>query len=103
MNDREMEAWIKRIPVLTAPRNSDEQIALEELLVSKGLPVLLGLLFGSRQALYAQLSYAPMRDDDGVWRAAVLQGKIQGIELVIQTVKELAVPTSDDAANKGAK
>lgn len=100
MNIEEMEQWLKRIPVLTAPRNPEEELNINELLLHPGLPILLGLLFGSRQAFYAQLSYQPLKDDDGSWRAAVLQGKIQGIELVVQTVKELAVPVSTDAPNK---
>jgi len=71
-----------------------------ELLGSKGLGVLLGLIFGSRQGLYAALSYQNMGDDNGRWRAGVLQGKIQGIELVIQTVRELAVSVEADAKTK---
>lgn len=100
MNSREMDAWLDKLPVLTAPRDSDEERMLMELLGSKGLGVLLGLIFGSRQALYAILSYQNMGTEDGRWRAAVTQGKIQGIELVIQTVRELATSVKADTRTK---
>lgn len=103
MNDREFDAWLHKIPVLTEPRTSDEEQALQELIGGKGLTVLLGLLFGTRQALYASLSYQSMGKGDGRWRAAVTQGKIQGIELVVQTMRELAVPVSSETNMKEPK
>jgi len=100
MNDREMEAWLAKIPVLTEPRTLDEEHELQMILGSKGLTVLLGLVLGARQAQFVLLSYQNMGSEDGRWRAAVTQGKIQGIELVIQTVRELAVSTKADSDNK---
>lgn len=96
MNNREMEAWLDRLPVLSKLTGEQEREVME-LLGKPGLTALLGLVLGSRQALYAQVSYAPNGDPVMSHRVSVLQGKIQGLEMVVQTVRELAVPSSDDA------
>lgn len=93
MNSEEMEGFIGRVKVLTQAKGEDER-HLQEMLIHPGLPVLLGLMFGSRQALYATLSTLPLGDEDMRHRASVLQGKIQGIELLVQTVREQAVPSN---------
>lgn len=93
MNTEEMDNFLGRVPVLSKVIDEDER-NLQELIHHPGLPVFLGLLLGSRQALYATLSVLRLGDEDGRHRASVLQGKIQGIELTIQTVREQAVPSS---------
>lgn len=93
MNTEEMNSFLAKVPVLTEVRGEDER-HLNELILHPGLPILLGLMFGSRQALYATLSTLPLGDEDMRHRASVLQGKIQGIELLVQTVREQAVPSS---------
>lgn len=105
MNSREMESWLGRLPVLSELRGKDEQ-AVQEMLGSDGLTAILGLLLGSRQAFYATLSALPLGEETMRHRASVLQGKIQGIELVIQTVRELGVPVTSDGqppSDEGAR
>jgi hypothetical protein len=102
MNNREMEAWLAKIPVISK-LDSEQERAIMETLGSPGLTALLGLLFGSRQALYAQVSYAPNGDPVMSHRVSVLQGKIQGLELVVQTVRELAVPSSGEVEAEGTR
>lgn len=91
MNSREMEAFLARVPVLVEAKGDNER-NINELLAHPGLPVLLGLILGARQGLYAQVSYLPNGDQVQSHRISVLQGKIQGLEMTIQTVRELAVP-----------
>lgn len=94
----EVERWLKTVPVISEP--SDEQAeALRGLFGSVGLTTLLGLLLGTRQGLYAFLSNQPLAGE-GAAAAAVTQGKIKGLELVIQTVREMAVSQSDDERNE---
>lgn len=99
MNSEEMNVLLNNVPVLAQVRGEDER-HLQELLLHPGLPILLGLMFGSRQALYATLSTLPLGDEDMRHRASVLQGKIQGIELLVQTVREQAVPSSGEERNQ---
>lgn len=99
MNTREFEAWLARIPVLTNLPTDDEREVME-LLGGKGLTALLGLLLGERQGLYAQLSYHSLGNEEVRYRAAVTQGKIQGIERIIQTVRDLAVSDNTDNADE---
>lgn len=90
MNREETEAWLNRVPVLSEP--SDEQAeALRALFGSVGLTTFLGLLLGARQALYAFMSNVPLGDAENDCAAAVVQGKIRGIELVFDTVREQSV------------
>jgi len=99
MNNREVEAWLARIPVLTRlPADSENEVM--ELIGHKGLAALIGLVFGERQGLYAQLSLYPLDDDAHRYRAAVLQGKIQGIESFINTVRECAVSSSGEEESR---
>ena len=98
MNNREMENWLKTLPVLTEVKGEME-IALMEQLGGKALTGLLGLLLGARQAFYAQLSGINLGDRPHRHTAAVIQGKIQGIELVINTMRELAVRSSSETDN----
>lgn len=95
MNTEEMNLMLSKVKVL-AELNDEEERNIQELILHPGLPVLLGLVFGSRQALYATLSTLPLGDEDMRHRASVIQGKIQGLELVIQTVREQAVGSSED-------
>lgn len=93
MNSKEMEAWLNRIPHIVELRGEPER-ALQEALGSPALTALLGLIYATRQGLYAQLSHLPNGDVTMSHRVSVLQGKIQGLEMVVQTVRELGVPSS---------
>jgi hypothetical protein len=99
MNTEEMNAFLGSVKVITEVRGEDER-HLQEMLIHPGLPVLLGLMFGSRQALYATLSTLPLGDEDMRHRASVLQGKIQGVELLVQTVREQAVPSQSEESER---
>lgn len=96
MNNREMEAWLGRLPVISKLDGEAERHVME-LLGSPGLTAFLGLLLGTRQGLYAAISVLPNGDPVMSHRLSVLQGKIQGLELVINTVRELAVQSSGEA------
>lgn len=100
MNNREMESWLSKLPVLSKLDGENERDVME-LLGSPGLTALLGLVLGTRQALYAQVSYLPNGDPVMSHRLSVLQGKIQGLELVVQTVRELAVSSSGNENEEG--
>lgn len=97
MNSREMESWLSRIPHIVELRGEQER-QIQEALGQPALTVLLGLIFATRQGLYAQLSGLPNGDPVMSHRVSVLQGKIQGLELVVQTVRELGVPVEPDTA-----
>lgn len=98
MNRKDTEAWLSRVPVISQP--SDEQAeALRGLFGSVGLTTLLGLILGTRQALYAFMSNVPLGGPENDCAAAVVQGKIRGLELVFDTVREQAVSDETDERN----
>ena len=99
MNTEEMDNFLGRLPVLSKVDSEDER-NLQEFIHHPGLPVFLGLLLGSRQAFYATLSNLRLGDEDTRHRASVLQGKIQGIELTIQSVREQAVPSQAEESER---
>lgn len=89
MNNSEVEGWLKNIPLVTA-LDTDQERAVMELIGSKGLTVLIGMLLAERQGYYVQLSMVRLGTDEMRAYASVLQGKIQGIERIVETVRELA-------------
>lgn len=101
MNKEEMDYFLSSVQVITQARDQDER-NLQELIHHPGMPVFLGLLFGSRQALYATLSTLRLGDEDTRHRASVLQGKIQGLELTIETVREQAVPSEAEESERNS-
>lgn len=100
MNIADTERWIQSIPTISEP--SDEAAdALRNLYGSVALTTLLGMVKGARQALYALLSNVPLGGEENDCAAAVIQGKIRGLETIFDTVREVAV--SDDADEQGAR
>lgn len=95
MNKREVEAMLNNLPVLSSVPISAEA-DLQDLLAHPGLPTLLGLVLGSRQAFYATLSRLPLGTAEKSCVAAVIQGKIIGLETIIETVREQAVSSDAD-------
>lgn len=94
-SEEDVERWLKTVPVIGKP--SDEQAeALRGLFGSVGLTTLLGLCLGARQGLYAFLSNQPIGGPEADCAAAVTQGKIRGLELVFDTVREIAVSAHND-------
>jgi hypothetical protein len=96
-NQREIQEWLDKAEVIVQP-NADQQRALEGIVGGDGLLVLLGLLVGSRQGFYLQLSQTPLSDPAQTYRAAVLQGQIKGIDLVAQTVLNM-FPAAGDVSS----
>jgi hypothetical protein len=95
MNLRETEAWLKNVPVIGQPSDSQAE-ALQGLYGSTGLTTLLGLLLGARQAQYAMLVNLPVGAPEMDCALAVRQGTIKGLELVFDTVREMAVSSDED-------
>lgn len=99
MNLRETEDWLASLPVIATPADSQVE-ALRSLYGGDGLTTLLGLLLGTRQAFYAYLSNLPVGTPEADCAVAVIQGKIKGLEKVLDTVREMAVSSdSDDERN----
>lgn len=95
MNLPDTERWLSRLPVISDP--SDEQRnALNDLYESVGLTTLLGLLLGARQGLLVFLSNLPLGTPEADCAAAVIQGKIRGLEMVSDTVREMSVSDDDE-------
>jgi hypothetical protein len=86
------QRWLEDIPVLAELSNSDEQIAVQSLIGHEGFRLFLGLMLGSRQAKYLQLSKVPLANSADATRAAVIQGTIAGIEMSRETVLECFQP-----------
>lgn len=95
MNSYEKEAYVKALAWLEgiepiAEITSQEDVdAIKSLVGHEGFRLLCGLLLGSRAGLYVQLSHAPLGTSTDAARLSVTQGKIQGIELVRETVLEM--------------
>lgn len=89
MNADELKKRLDTCPVLTEVPDSKAQEALEELLSSEGFFLLYGLLLGTRQTHFAALSQAPLGNMAEVSRAAVIQGRIQGLEFLYSTAIEV--------------
>jgi len=96
MRRDELIKMLDEAPVLTKLPDVESTSAFEELLKHPGLPLLWGLLLGSKQAHFAALSAAPLGNLEEVRRAGVLQGTIRGIDMIYQTLVEQSVPSQMD-------
>lgn len=103
MYQEELKELLENQHVLTDLPDSKAVEAVQDLLKHPGLPLLWGLLMGSRQFFLLALSQHPLGNADQVTRAAVIQGKIQGIELFRDTVIEQGVPSRTDADKEQRK
>jgi hypothetical protein len=95
MNRNELKAKLDNASVLTDVSESRDMEALQDLLKHPGLPILYGLMLGTRQAYYAALANAPLTNMETVAVAARTQGIISGIELFGNTLIEQAVPSPE--------
>lgn len=98
MEKDDLENWLNNLPVLTTvgDKARDE---FKALLGGDAMTAFLGLLLGTRQGYYAQLSNYPLGNAESSCRASVIQGHIKGIDMVIDTVRELAQsPKSEEGA-----
>lgn len=101
MNKEELEKWLQSAKVLTEEDVTSAMRGEIEAVIGKaGLLHIIGLMLGAREAFYVQLSHTALGDPAQVARASVIQGKIQGVDLIRQTLLELHTPASAD--NKGA-
>lgn len=92
MTREEVETFFGNCPVLTDVRSGQDVDAIQDLIKHPGFEVLVGLMFGARQGNYGMLSQVPLGTAADSCRASVLQGRIQGIELLMQTVVEHITP-----------
>lgn len=99
-NQRAVQAWLDTIEA-KAGLNSQEQDELLRLFAEPGLPHLISLMMGARQALYAQLANQPLSSAEAVARASVIQGQIKGIDMLPETLLEMVPPAQ--AAPEGAR
>lgn len=107
VNERQkaVQAWMESLPLVTdfAELDAVQSTALLRLLSSgSGLEPLLGLLMAEKQALMVQLSHTVLDNSGAAARASVLQGKIQGIERIRETILEF-VHVAGKPATTGAK
>lgn len=92
MNREELDEFFNNCPVLTDVRSGADVDALHDLIKQPGFEVLVGLLFGARQGQYAALANSPLGTAAESCRASVIQGRISGIEMIMQTVVEHVTP-----------
>ncbi len=95
----EVERWLTGIE----PRvelGGSEEAALLSLMGHPGLTALVGLMLGSRAAFYVQLAALRLTGPDAVAAASVIQGQIQGVDLLRNTLLEVATPAAADAAQE---
>lgn len=95
MNSDELKMRLENCPVLTAVPDSKAQEALERVLSDEGFFILYGLLLGTRQTHFQALANAPLGNMAEVSRAAVIQGRIQGLEFLYSTAIEIVGPKPD--------
>lgn len=87
-----VQASLEAIPVLAQLADTKQHEAVQSLLDNEGFRLFLGLMLGTRQALYAQLAMRPVANAADAARASVIQGQIQGIDLFRETMLESFMP-----------
>lgn len=100
MDAQQLKDRLDNCPILTEVPDSKAQEALERILTDEGFFILYGLLLGTRQTHFASLSQAPLGSMAEVSRAAVIQGRIQGIEFLYSTAIEVVSPKGDSSEQK---
>jgi hypothetical protein len=100
INPSTVQDWLESITPI-AESTEQQDAAARELLGNDGLAAVIGLMLGSRQTFYTQLAHLPLDTAANVSRASVIQGQIKGIDLLRQTLLELATPaeTGTEGAN----
>lgn len=93
----ETERWLLGIKAKAVDElTSQEMDALRSLLGHPGMTAFLSVLLTAQLAQYKMLGHLPLGTPEEAARASVTQGTIKGIEMVMQTLLELA---SADQAN----
>lgn len=99
----DVQAWLDKAEAISE-LTKEQREQVETLLGSSAMLTLLGLMLGARQALLVGLSRIPIINNEAVATASVIQGKIQGIDLLPQTLLELCTGDAPAApVNEGAK
>jgi hypothetical protein len=96
MISQDLKNILDTAPVLTEIEDSKQREQIEDLLKHPALPLIWGLMLGSKQGQLALLQHAPLGNMAEVSRAAVIQGTTKGIELFYHTLLELSVPSIED-------
>lgn len=86
--ERYLTTYFENLPVPDLSQLSWGAVA--ELLEHPTIVLLLGLLKGERNGLLLSLAHLPLDDQGAVARAAVTQGRVQGIDSLHRTLIELA-------------
>lgn len=89
-------AWLENIPVLTAAPTDNQQAEIESLVGNKAFELLLGTMLGERQTYLMSLSKLPLVTPENSYYAAVLQGKIDGIDRIRFLLLELLAVNAND-------
>lgn len=92
MKQSELQQQLDNAPVLSGVPDSKAAEALLDLFAHPGFITLWGLLLGARQGQLLMLAQLPLGNAQQVTHAAVIQGKIKGIECLRDTALEHAVP-----------
>lgn len=82
------KVWLDSRQLVTTPTSTERDAALS-LIGNEAFGVLWGLMLAERQGAYAILAGLDLSKPEQVRLASVLQGRIQGIERVAQTLLEL--------------
>ena len=100
MNREDLKTALDEAPVIDLIQESKQNEALQDLLRHPGLPLLWGLMQGSRQTQFQLLAKSPLTNAGDVSRASVIQGTIYGIELFYNTLLEQAVPAGNEQSQE---
>lgn len=84
----EVIRWFESLPVLADVKLGVDRQALLDLAGHHGFGVFIGLMMGARQAFYTQLAALPISNMESAARASVIQGRVQGIDLIRETLLE---------------
>lgn len=92
--------WLEDVPVLDGITSTPDVEAIKTLIGHEGFSLLLGLLMGSRQAYFVALANLPLGNSADAARLSVLQGKVQGIDLIRETLLEQFPQPAEDKEPK---
>jgi len=95
MNQADVVQVFSEVTLKTA-LDSAELGKIEDMLKHPGFKLYAGLLLGSRQALLMALANTPLGTAEKSAQASVLQGKVHGLDLALETIVELFTPAEKD-------
>ena len=97
MNQREVMNILEDIPLrteLTSAEAAEVALALSH----PGFKHIIGLMLGARQAQYVMLTNVGLGTAERSCQASVIQGKIQGLDSLRETIVSVFPPAADGSA-----